>query len=321
MAKPDLAAPGIPATALSTPAAFGRILGSVLMWGSMVPIMALVILPVYDPIFTSALRYLISVPALLGLLYLLDRPATGSLGRLPARRILMLGAILASFSTLYAFAILLSEPVTAAVVLSTSPLIAAVLSKLLYRHRFPPGLAASLGLAVAGGLLVATGKPETAILETSFRGGELLMLVTQSLWILYSLKVQEWFGDGSLSALAVTTWTSCVACALQVVLFAALWRLGVAALPSAGPIAPEALAFVWISVGAGGVAIVFWNAATARVGVPVAALYLNLIPIVALVISAALGVAPTGQQMVGGALVLAGVLNMQVRQLRAARRA
>ena len=73
----------------------------------------------------------------------------------------------------------------------------------------------------------------------------------------------------------------------------------------------------WVTVGA----VFLWNFGVSRLGVVVASLFLNLVPVSAVLIAAAMGTAPTLTQLVGGLLVLAGVLQAQLRRLRLARRA
>jgi drug/metabolite transporter (DMT)-like permease len=53
-----------------------------------------------------------------------------------------------------------------------------------------------------------------------------------------------------------------------------------------------------------------------RSGIVVALIYLNMMPVVAIAITALLGTPPRLFQVVGGALVIAGVLQSQLRRLR-----
>jgi drug/metabolite transporter (DMT)-like permease len=63
--------------------------------------------------------------------------------------------------------------------------------------------------------------------------------------------------------------------------------------------------------------VLSWNFATSRVGIVIAAIYLNLIPVVAILITVALGNHAAPLQLMGGALVLIGVIQLQLRRLRA----
>ena len=66
-------------------------------------------------------------------------------------------------------------------------------------------------------------------------------------------------------------------------------------------------------------AIALWNFAVSRINLPVATIYMNLEPVFAVLIGLALGAAASGWQLLGGLVVLAGVLWVQLgdRLLRA----
>ena len=59
-----------------------------------------------------------------------------------------------------------------------------------------------------------------------------------------------------------------------------------------------------------------WHFGASRVGVTIAAMYNNLIPIVAVVISFWAGTKPTAAQLAGAAVIIAGVLYAQMMGLR-----
>ena len=46
----------------------------------------------------------------------------------------------------------------------------------------------------------------------------------------------------------------------------------------------------------------------------IAALFMNLMPITAILITAAMGIPPTTSQLIGGALVLTGIMLAQLRR-------
>jgi len=61
-----------------------------------------------------------------------------------------------------------------------------------------------------------------------------------------------------------------------------------------------------------------WHFGVSRVGVTIAAMYNNLIPVVAVVIAFWAGTKPTAAQLVGAAVIIAGVLYAQGMALRRA---
>jgi drug/metabolite transporter (DMT)-like permease len=66
---------------------------------------------------------------------------------------------------------------------------------------------------------------------------------------------------------------------------------------------------------------VLWNFGVSRLALPVASLHNNAIPIFSALAATALGIVPSWQQLVGGAIVLSGVAWLQLRQLLALRAA
>ena len=62
---------------------------------------------------------------------------------------------------------------------------------------------------------------------------------------------------------------------------------------------------------------VAWNRGVAQLGIQAGAVWQNMVPVFAVLISALFfGVVPTGWQLAGGAVVMAGVLWMQWQQRR-----
>jgi drug/metabolite transporter (DMT)-like permease len=64
-----------------------------------------------------------------------------------------------------------------------------------------------------------------------------------------------------------------------------------------------------------------WNYGVRQLGVVVASLFLNFVPAFTILITTLQGRPPTLMQLLGGALVLAGVLQAQLRHLPWRRRA
>jgi drug/metabolite transporter (DMT)-like permease len=74
--------------------------------------------------------------------------------------------------------------------------------------------------------------------------------------------------------------------------------------------------FSWMTVGPVILSFFLWHNAVHKLGFIVASLFLNLTPIVAILLTAGVfGIYPTPLQLLGGALVLAGVLQSQLRRL------
>jgi drug/metabolite transporter (DMT)-like permease len=285
---------------------------TVLMWGTMVPFIA-ALLVVMDPWILSALRYGLALPFLALCLWLMERRGLFSFSY-NWKQMFALGAGMAGFSTFYALGILYSDPVTAAIVLTANPVVAAILSRIMYQAGLPKGFFLALALAVGGGMIVVQGSPHAmAGNGMGFRGGEFLLIVAVSCWTWYSMKVQEWCTG--FSNMRITAITSATATVWLVLVWLVFMALGDSRFEmQAADLAPVSM-LVWLSWGAAGVAIIMWHRGAAAIGVPTASLYLNLIPVVAVIVSAVLfDLQVNMYQIGGGCLVMSGVLSIQLRR-------
>ncbi len=285
---------------------------TVVLWGTMVPLTER-LLATYDPFLLAALRYLVALPVLVGFLVLREGTRL-ALRTVPWRRVHLLGGIgMCGFATFFTLGIAYSDAVTAAVILTSGPVVASVMERVMYGTRPAPGLGLALALAVGGGLLVVHGNPAREGAGIGFRGGEGLLVLAQGCWSWYSMKAQEWLRGAS--QVRITTLTASTAALWLVVVLGLAAVVGGDRSPPPWPAADELAIMLWIGAGGAGIAIVFWNNAARAMGVSVAALFLNLVPAVAIATAVLLGAAVTAEQLAGGALVLAGIVQVQARRL------
>lgn len=310
------AAPAAPAASRHTLLlAGGGSLVNAMVWGSMVPLTAL-LLAAFDPYVLATARYLVALPFLW--LLVVWRGENPFVAGAPAWRVMALGSGMAAFSILYTVGIGLSNPITASVILTCGPIVASIMTRVLLKTPFDRALLVALPLTVTGAIVVVLGTPGRSADGMGFRGGELLLVLAQTCWHWYTIKAQLWLRH--LGQIRLSAVTSTAAAIWLGVLLAGLAAIG--AVPSwSWPGLDMILLLVWVSVSGVAFAIVLWNYSASVLGVPVAALYLNLQPFFAALTAAAIGVSPTWLQILGGLIVLAGVLYIQLRKLREARRA
>jgi len=160
--------------------------------------------------------------------------------------------------------------------------------------------------------VLATYQPSAAGPGFELHGGEALILLASACWSWYSMAAQRWLrGYSQLRITGLTMLPGAVAAAGIYLLAAAL---GAADLPPALPVRGLDLGlFAWMVAGPVVAGVFLWNYGVRMLGVVVASVFLNLAPVVAISITAALGTWPTAPQLVGGALVLGGVLAAQRR--------
>ena len=284
-----------------------------LCWGSTVPITA-ELLKSIDPLLVAPARYALATPILLVFSWIVDRRKPWP-HYLPWLRIAILGASMALFVTLVAFGIYCSDPVTAVAIFATSPVVALAMSWLADRRPLSATHLFAVALAVAGGIMAAIFKPGSAV-QFGFRGGEIMLLAGMVCWTWYSMKAQAWLAPLGFTQIRLTFVSSLAALVWLVAVYLVGVAFGLAALPPS-PTAATTAELVWMAFGPTALGVALWNYGNAIMGVAVSMLYVNLSPIVGVVISVVLfGADTTLMQMLGGLLVVAGVGLIQLQSLR-----
>ena len=292
--------------------AFAAMLAVGIFWGANVPVTK-VMLTWFDLVPMSAIRTAVSSVALGGLLLAVE--GVGALRiDLGLRRFALLGLMMGGFFAVYTFGISYSNPITAATVQVAGPLVSAVTVRLVTGARFDPGFAIALALTLAGGGILAAPTVLGAG-PVTFGGGEIVVLLSNSLWTLYSLKAQAWFSRASqLHRTYVASLSACCWMTLfSVVLVSVGWTRSPFAVTD-GWIWTQLLVVAFFASGLGGY---FWNIGASRLGVAIASLWVNLVPFFAVMWSMAYGFVPNAYQIVGGVVALSGVVYMQWRRLQA----
>jgi drug/metabolite transporter (DMT)-like permease len=298
-------------------AATAGVLVTALCWGSMIPLTSL-LLASLPPFLIAATRYTAAVPVLALLIAVIERGAILPPG-LPWRRILQLGGLgIAGFATCYTFGIWYSGPITAAAILATGPVVAALMDRLIAGRRVTRRSLVAIAVTVAGGLMVAVGRPGSGF---SAHGGEFLLVLGLACWTWYSMKAQAWLAPLGIGQMRLTMVTSAAAGLSLWVVYAVTAALGLQPLPAAWPSGGTIAILVYLCVGPTAICIALWNFGTARLGVTIAMVFLNLAPVFAVLLGIALGAQPTTLQLAGGAVTLAGVLWLQFGGRRPASRA
>jgi drug/metabolite transporter (DMT)-like permease len=286
-----------------------------MLWGTMVPTITH-LLKTWDPLFLAAVRYLGGGPALLPVLWLM-RPAAGKQIAKPVApwRLGLLGAVgIGAYAGLYTLGVAHSNPVTAAILSAASPAVATVTDRVIFGRRLDRRMIPGLVLAMCGCVL-ATIDFSRAGSPFDLRGGEILILTAFACWSWYSTAAQRWLEGWSQLRISGTTMTI-GGVALTIVYLVAAAFGGVSFPPPAPPSGTDWLVLVWLVLALVSVGVLLWNFGVKRSGVVTASLYLNLTPIVAILILALGGTAPNIQQVLGGGMVILGILWAELATMR-----
>ncbi len=273
----------------------------------------------WDVLTLGILRYALALP----LVYFL---AAASLGwrRPPLRpdgislaRLVALGGFgLAGFAVLFIVAIAHMDPGTAAVIAAMSPVTSGLVA-LFYGERPSSRLAFAVLLSVGGASLAALNLDADAALF-EFRGGEPLFFFAQALWAWYSIGCRRAMPSAVPTVVSFATMVPAAAMLLACWLIAK--ALGM--LPPWPSVIPVSDYYFIALLGFGNVALalVFWNFGVGRLGLLASALHMNLIPLFAVLTAYALGSDPRWEQILGGLVVIAGVVQAQLAVFLARRR-
>lgn len=213
---------------------------------------------------------------------------------------LMLGVVgIVAFNLFFFEALRFTSANNAALIMATNPLLTTLLAAAMLGER--PGVRHLLALpiALAGVAVVVTQGKMSSLLALHFSRGDLLMLGADLFWALYNVLCRRYMPPGS--SLVNTAW---------IMTAGALVLLGVA-LDSGTQLASlgsrAAISMAVMTVGGTVLAYLFWSMGIARLGAARAAIFLNLVPVFAMLLGALIATAPTSAQLFGGLLVLGSV--------------
>lgn len=283
---------------------------TVLIWGLNFPIIKVALGPM-PPFVVNALRFTVSA-VVLGALY--AAKARGREGgfwepmRAHGRTIVGLGLLgYVAYQFLFIVGVDATSAGSASLIVSSSPVWTAVLARLIGFEHLPLGAWGGLVLSLAGtALVVLAGAGAAGITEDSLFGNGLLLVGAVA-----------WAGYTVLSRPVLKTDVSATGLAFFGILVALpfLWGLGVTEWGEV--VWADVDGWVWAAlVFSGGlstgIAYALWNAGVRGVGPSQAAIYNNLVPVVALASGALLlGERVTLQQVLGGALIIGGLMLMR----------
>ncbi len=268
----------------------------------------------WDPYFITAGRLLSAS------LFLMTAYTLQTRGRpfrhVPWKPAILLGGLgIAASTVCLTLGVKYAGAVPAAIVAASSPIIAAFVARLGFR--IPLTLAVILGAVVAaiGGIFAAIGSSSGSLAD--LRGGELFILAALTIFTWYSIGAQRWMTG--VSQLGLTALTIMLGGVTMLIAIPLLLLVGVAQ--------PEfqldwrSIAFIlYLGAGPASFSLFTWHWGVSRVGVTIASIFSNLVPVVVVVIRMIQGEPPTSAHLIGGVLIICGVLIAQLLPARGTRR-
>lgn len=263
------------------------------------------------PLGLNALRWAIAFAILLPLGWrAFARPAeiVSRAGHLALLGLLGVG----SYNSFQYVALHTSSPVNVTLIAASSSLFMLVVGMIGYRVRPAWGQAVGAVLAIAGVLFVLSRGSVETLAALRFVAGDLFMLGATLAWAIYSWMLVR--PPAHMTGAARPAWNWAEFLAVQV-LFGVLWSGIAAAIEQV--VKPQPIdwsgwtvaALVYVAIGPALIAYYAWGAGVARVGPTVAALFSNLTPLFAAILSLALlGEVPRWYHAVAFVLIATGIV-------------
>lgn len=317
------AAPGAAARRAALIGTGGYLFASVL-WGLNLPLSA-ALLKHFDPFWVSPLRYLVAT-LLLGAMLAVSLGPRQLRSPIPLWRVAVLSLCVAGFLVLYNVGLFHTHPMTVAALSAGSPVYVAVVSRLMTGARLERGFWGATALTLVGAGIAIGGRARAGIpggaapagAAISLQGGEALVVLGICSWTAYSILAQRWFPPGT-PQLRRTYLTTIGALPWLLLFWAAARATDLAGAPNLDPAPGPVIQLLVAAVFCTALATVAWNTGVNRLGIQTGGLWQNMVPVFAVLISLLFfGVQPLAEQLVGGAVVLAGVLYMQWQRARTA---
>lgn len=281
-------------------------------WGAFFPILERILVG-WDVYSATVARQLLGLVVLS--LFLAGDRNRKPLSSVPWLKVFLLGGIgVAIGSLLTSAGVLLSSGLSSAIISTTNPLTSTLTAAFLFKEPVGTGAVVGTALSVIGGIIAVLGG--LSVEHTRFRGGEILIILANICWTWMSVAAQRWLAGFSQLQITTLTIGSGAFGLLLMLPFIVLFDL----VHLRMDFSPGMLAML-LFAGALPIAIgnFFWHYGVSQVGVVVASMYNNLLPAVALAITALFGGGFSYLQLAGSVVILAGVLVAQLRALRTRR--
>ncbi|MDA8094740.1 MAG: DMT family transporter [Betaproteobacteria bacterium] len=257
-----------------------------------------------SPSWAAALRFLLGAALMLAIAWRNGEDLLG-LAKRHAGTYVALGLIgIAAFNVLFFHAMKTTSADNGALIMGTNPLLTTLLAAAFLGERASARRLAALPVALSGVIVVISHGDPGRLSRLHVAEGDVLMLAANLTWALFNVLTRRLMPQGSAVGNTALVMTAGAGMLLAV-------ALGGGA-PFTLPGGRAILALAVMVVGGTVLAYLFWGMGIRHLGAGKTSLFLNLVPVFAMLVSGMLGTVPTAAQMVGGLLVLAGVLMAMV---------
>ncbi len=287
------------------------LLATATFWGTHIPA-SWFVLQRFTPFEVIVGRYVLAVPLLVMLLMIETRATDTKAEPKPLGGLWLLGGVgILGFAISYTIGLSLAGQLQGSLIAAVSPVVGVLVAWVLRGVRPDGPMQLALLIALVGAVIGIAGSQDLS--RVGVPGlGEALMVFGNVMWSWYSLAAQDWLKGWS--QIRVATWSIAMAAATIFTLVASLILLGYARVPPL-PDLTDFLVFAYLVVAPTILGLLGWNYGVRHLGLSVSSLYLNLVPVTAVLTAVVLGDTPNIWQLVGGLVIIAGIAQAQIRRL------
>lgn len=266
-----------------------------------------ILLETWDPYFVTAGR-LLSATIFLMFFYVIQSRFRPFRSVPSFKAALLLGAVGIAGSTVFlTLGVKYAGAVPAAIVAASSPILAAFIARIGFRLPLTTSVILGAVVAVIGGVFAALGSAKGNL--SDLRGGELLILLALAIFTWYSIGAQRWMAG--VSQLGITAITIMIGGLTMLVAIPALLVAGVA--EARFELDAASVGYIlFLGAGPASFSLFTWHWGVSRIGVTIASIYSNLVPVTVVAIRMIQGEPPTTEHLIGGVLIITGVLIAQL---------
>jgi len=274
------------------------LLGATLFWAGNYVVGAGAVQSI-DPLSLVFLRWAIALVPLLVIAQVVERPSWRSvLTAWPWLLALSVCGLL-GYNLLLYFALEHTDAFNASLINAFNPALITLAAGVFLRERLTPLAVAGVLMALAGVLIVISGGNIGRLVSTGFGTGEVIMVGAIVVWTAYTI-------IGRLAPkIPPITATAVQAAVVVAILGPVRFATGGVALPSTGTVLASLL---FIAIFPSVLSYLLWNRALTVLPAGGAGVFLNLITVFTAILTVLAGQVHTTAQLVGGAVVIAGVV-------------
>ncbi|CRY56286.1 MULTISPECIES: DMT family transporter [Yersinia] len=275
---------------------------STFFWGSNFNVAALIVNHV-SPMMAATERFVIASIAILAILFLRERNNWVVLKRNYLAFILLGLCGITGFNLAFFIGLQTTTPINGALIMATSPITTALLFTLSERQKISRIQCVGMLVSLLGVLLVISKGSIGNLLNMQFNQGDMIILLGNIAWAAYTVGCRK-YSIGA-TPLQITSFTMLFG-TLGIVLFAYYTEGTFSGLSNISAFNHAAL--IYMGIAGSVLAYLFWNVGIKNLGAANTAVFFNLVPVFTMILAMLNNILPTGLQISGAVLVIAGVI-------------